>query len=88
MWADHRVKACTVAGYEMRHPLVGPLTVIQQTLSPGLGPRRRGRHHGGGLALAGRADASRAAERGMTGADGAGERLAAVRLADTAGVTG
>ncbi|MFD5628487.1 helix-turn-helix domain-containing protein [Streptomyces sp. NPDC127072] len=38
MWADHRVKACTVATYEMRHPLVGPLTVVQQTLSDGQGP--------------------------------------------------
>ncbi|MEU9087543.1 helix-turn-helix transcriptional regulator [Streptomyces sp. NPDC048357] len=38
MWADHRVKACTVATYEMRHPLVGPLTVVQQTLSHGPGP--------------------------------------------------
>jgi hypothetical protein len=37
MWADHRVKACTVAAYEMRHPLVGALTVIQQTLSTGPG---------------------------------------------------
>ncbi|WP_330174853.1 helix-turn-helix transcriptional regulator [Streptomyces sp. NBC_01498] len=38
LWADHRVKACTVATYEMRHPLVGPLTVVQQTLSHGPGP--------------------------------------------------
>ncbi|MCX4817495.1 helix-turn-helix transcriptional regulator [Streptomyces sp. NBC_01239] len=38
MWADHRVKACAVATYEMRHPLVGPLTVVQQTLSHGPGP--------------------------------------------------
>ncbi|MGW7609480.1 helix-turn-helix domain-containing protein [Streptomyces sp. NPDC054766] len=38
MWADHRIKACTVASYEMRHPLVGPLTVLQQTLSHGPGP--------------------------------------------------
>lgn len=38
MWADHRVKACAVATYEMRHPLVGPLTVAQQTLSHGSGP--------------------------------------------------
>ncbi|SDJ52481.1 Transcriptional regulator, contains XRE-family HTH domain [Lentzea albidocapillata subsp. violacea] len=37
MWADHRVKACATAVYEMRHPLVGPLTVTQQTLSNGLG---------------------------------------------------
>ena len=38
MWADHRVKACAVASYEMRHPLVGPLTVMQQTLDNGPGP--------------------------------------------------
>ncbi|MFE1290862.1 helix-turn-helix domain-containing protein [Streptomyces sp. NPDC058751] len=38
MWADHRVRACAVAEYEMRHPLVGPLSVMQQTLSQGPGP--------------------------------------------------
>ncbi|WP_369223327.1 helix-turn-helix domain-containing protein [Streptomyces sp. R39] len=38
MWADHRVKACAVAHYEMRHPLVGPLTVVQQTMGSGQGP--------------------------------------------------
>ncbi|MFJ9378171.1 helix-turn-helix domain-containing protein [Streptomyces sp. NPDC101455] len=38
LWADHRVKACTVATYGMRHPLVGQLTVVQQTLSHGPGP--------------------------------------------------
>ncbi|AZQ32245.1 XRE family transcriptional regulator [Streptomyces cyaneochromogenes] len=38
MWADHRIKACTVAAYEMCHPLVGSLTVLQQTLSHGPGP--------------------------------------------------
>ena len=38
MWADHRVKACGTADYEMRHPLVGPLTVTQQTLHNGSGP--------------------------------------------------
>jgi transcriptional regulator with XRE-family HTH domain len=38
MWADHRITACTVAPYEMRHPLVGALTVTQQTLSHGPGP--------------------------------------------------
>jgi transcriptional regulator with XRE-family HTH domain len=32
MWADHRVRACASARYEMRHPLVGTLTVTQQTL--------------------------------------------------------
>ncbi|OQR63085.1 transcriptional regulator [Streptomyces maremycinicus] len=40
MWADHRILACDVADYEMRHPLVGTLAVTQQTLqSPrGSGP--------------------------------------------------
>ncbi|MFJ7209634.1 helix-turn-helix domain-containing protein [Streptomyces sp. NPDC098789] len=38
MWADHRVKTCTVADYEMCHPLVGSLTATQQTLSQGPGP--------------------------------------------------
>ncbi|MFJ7996840.1 helix-turn-helix domain-containing protein [Streptomyces sp. NPDC096310] len=37
MWADHRVKACNVAVHEMRHPLVGTLTVTQQTLGHGPG---------------------------------------------------
>ncbi|WP_406095099.1 helix-turn-helix domain-containing protein [Streptomyces sp. NBC_01013] len=32
MWADHRILACDTAEYEMRHPLVGTLTVTQQTL--------------------------------------------------------
>jgi transcriptional regulator with XRE-family HTH domain len=32
MWADHRILACDTADYEMRHPLVGTLTVTQQTL--------------------------------------------------------
>ncbi|MER7724806.1 helix-turn-helix transcriptional regulator [Streptomyces sp. NPDC096323] len=32
MWADHRIVACGAADYEMRHPLVGTLTVTQQTL--------------------------------------------------------
>ncbi|KAB1988178.1 helix-turn-helix domain-containing protein [Streptomyces triticiradicis] len=38
MWADHHIKACTVAPYDMHHPLVGPLTVVQQTLNSGPGP--------------------------------------------------
>jgi transcriptional regulator with XRE-family HTH domain len=33
MWADHRVRPCDVAEYDLRHPLVGALTVTQQTLS-------------------------------------------------------
>jgi transcriptional regulator with XRE-family HTH domain len=32
MWADHRVRACDSTEHRMRHPLVGDLTVNQQTL--------------------------------------------------------
>jgi transcriptional regulator with XRE-family HTH domain len=32
MWADHRVRACDSTEHQMRHPLVGDLTVNQQTL--------------------------------------------------------
>ena len=39
MWADHRVTSCTAAPCRMRHPLIGPLTVVQQTLGQGPGPR-------------------------------------------------
>ncbi|MFE0132128.1 helix-turn-helix domain-containing protein [Streptomyces sp. NPDC059037] len=33
MWADHRVRPCTIAEHKMRHPLVGPMTVTQQALN-------------------------------------------------------
>jgi hypothetical protein len=32
LWADHRVAPCATAVYDLRHPLVGDLTVTQQTL--------------------------------------------------------
>lgn len=32
MWADHKVQACAAAQYDLRHPLVGQLTITQQTL--------------------------------------------------------
>ncbi|MDR7276593.1 helix-turn-helix domain-containing protein [Catenuloplanes atrovinosus] len=32
-WADHRVVACTSSAYELRHPLVGRITVTEQALS-------------------------------------------------------
>jgi transcriptional regulator with XRE-family HTH domain len=32
MWTDQRVQACEVASYDLRHPLIGRLTVTQQTL--------------------------------------------------------
>ncbi|MFI6469985.1 helix-turn-helix domain-containing protein [Streptomyces sp. NPDC050516] len=33
LWADHRVTPCDAASYELHHPVVGTLTVTQQTLS-------------------------------------------------------
>jgi transcriptional regulator with XRE-family HTH domain len=32
LWADHRVQACATAAYDLRHPLIGALTITQQTL--------------------------------------------------------
>lgn len=32
LWADHTVEACATTQYDLRHPLVGDLTVTQQTL--------------------------------------------------------
>jgi transcriptional regulator with XRE-family HTH domain len=32
LWADQRVQACATAAYRLRHPMVGELTVTQQTL--------------------------------------------------------
>ncbi|MEU3060512.1 helix-turn-helix domain-containing protein [Streptomyces subrutilus] len=33
LWADHRVAPCDAASYELHHPVVGRVTVTQQTLS-------------------------------------------------------
>ncbi|RCH67683.1 XRE family transcriptional regulator [Streptomyces sp. SDr-06] len=33
LWRDHRVTPCDAASYELRHPVVGTVTVTQQTLS-------------------------------------------------------
>ncbi|WP_245616830.1 helix-turn-helix transcriptional regulator [Amycolatopsis taiwanensis] len=33
LWGDHRVAPCDAASYELHHPLVGTVTVTQQTLS-------------------------------------------------------
>ncbi|MFF7635867.1 helix-turn-helix domain-containing protein [Kitasatospora sp. NPDC008050] len=33
LWRDHRVAACEAASYELHHPVVGTVTVTQQTLS-------------------------------------------------------
>lgn len=41
LWADHRVRDCDVAVFAMHHPLVGDLTVAQQTLPVPLAPDQR-----------------------------------------------
>lgn len=33
MWADHRIAPCDAASYDLHHPVVGALTVTQQTLA-------------------------------------------------------
>ncbi|ONI66792.1 transcriptional regulator [Kribbella sp. ALI-6-A] len=33
LWADHRVAPCDAASYDLHHPVVGPVTVTQQTLA-------------------------------------------------------
>ncbi|MBB5918556.1 transcriptional regulator with XRE-family HTH domain [Nocardia transvalensis] len=38
MWADHSVRPCEGESYEIRHPLVGPLTVTKQVLVPARSP--------------------------------------------------
>ncbi|MFD6394537.1 helix-turn-helix domain-containing protein [Nocardia sp. NPDC060259] len=32
LWNDHRVQACATAHYQLHHPLIGDLTITQQTL--------------------------------------------------------
>ena len=38
LWADHGVKACSSARYELRHPLVGTVTLTQQSLTSATTP--------------------------------------------------
>jgi hypothetical protein len=33
LWGDHRVTPCDAATYELHHPVVGTVTVTQQTLA-------------------------------------------------------
>ncbi|WP_216892037.1 helix-turn-helix transcriptional regulator [Nocardia alni] len=40
LWGDHRVKPCEADAYELRHPLVGALTVTQQILVPARSPKQ------------------------------------------------
>jgi transcriptional regulator with XRE-family HTH domain len=39
LWSDHRVRACDVGVYAMHHPVVGAMTVTQQTLHTEQGQR-------------------------------------------------
>ena len=38
LWADHGVRACASARYDLRHPLVGALTLTQQSLALAASP--------------------------------------------------
>ncbi|MEU8893477.1 helix-turn-helix transcriptional regulator [Streptomyces sp. NPDC048442] len=38
LWGDHRVEPCDAASYELHHPVVGTVTVTQQTLSVARSP--------------------------------------------------
>jgi hypothetical protein len=40
LWADHRVAPCDAASYELHHPVVGTVTVTQQTLSIARSPEQ------------------------------------------------
>jgi transcriptional regulator with XRE-family HTH domain len=40
LWADHRVLPCDAASYELHHPVVGLVTVTQQTLAVARSPEQ------------------------------------------------
>ncbi|MFJ2909967.1 helix-turn-helix domain-containing protein [Streptomyces sp. NPDC087228] len=40
LWGDHRVEPCDAASYELHHPVVGTVTVTQQTLSIARSPEQ------------------------------------------------
>ncbi|PRY41382.1 helix-turn-helix transcriptional regulator [Umezawaea tangerina] len=40
LWADHRITPCDAASYDLRHPVVGALTVTQQTLAIARSPEQ------------------------------------------------
>ncbi|MFE3942355.1 helix-turn-helix domain-containing protein [Streptomyces sp. NPDC059118] len=40
LWADHRVAPCDAMTYELRHPVVGTVTVTQQTLAIARSPEQ------------------------------------------------
>ena len=40
MWADHRITPCDAASYDLHHPVIGALTVTQQTLAIARSPEQ------------------------------------------------
>ncbi|RJQ73765.1 helix-turn-helix domain-containing protein [Pseudonocardiaceae bacterium YIM PH 21723] len=40
LWSDHQVAPCEADSYELRHPLIGTLTVTQQILVPARSPEQ------------------------------------------------
>jgi MmyB-like transcription regulator ligand binding domain len=40
LWGDHRITPCDAASYDLHHPLVGALTVTQQTLAIARSPEQ------------------------------------------------
>lgn len=40
LWADHRIRPCDAAGYELRHPLIGAVTLTQQTFDVARAPEQ------------------------------------------------
>ncbi|MFD9893384.1 helix-turn-helix domain-containing protein [Amycolatopsis sp. NPDC059027] len=40
LWADHRIRPCDAADYELRHPLVGALTLTQQAFDVARAPEQ------------------------------------------------
>jgi hypothetical protein len=40
LWADHRVAPCDAASYDLHHPVVGAVTVTQQTLAIARSPEQ------------------------------------------------
>jgi hypothetical protein len=40
LWGDHRITPCDAASYELHHPVVGAVTVTQQTLAIARSPEQ------------------------------------------------
>ncbi|MFE0104560.1 helix-turn-helix domain-containing protein [Streptomyces sp. NPDC059009] len=76
LWGDHRVAPCDAASYDLRHPVVGSVTVTQQTLSIARSPDQSlivcttpaGSSSEEALALLGQAGGSRAGDIEKAGA--------------------